>query len=461
MLFEREIHKMNFVEYLKKIKQKYGISNTEMLEELNKNNLSMGKSALSHKLNGERPIDKKEFDIILRVLGLTVSEELKLKSLYKIHCIGEKKYEEIQCMKEFVELFNEEVVPYIPQQKTHVGDTIRIDNNQMMNSVLYTVMNEVWGKSKIRVLCQPEYRTLSDILISLAIQKGKADIEQIVCFNNSEKRETNEYNIRNIKTLCNIVMRNNNHKIRYYYDDIQSHINEFSLFPFMVISDKYVTLITSDFESGYCFHDNQLAEYLSARFNDLYNKSQPLFEEIHNDLEYLKVSMEMEQSTYKEFYTLQFHPCVLFEGNLEYAQRKIKDSFPYKEEMIELYMKRISYSNQYKSYHIYSQDGMEDFLATGRTLDLSEALFHPLDIEERKAIVEHLKNASQNKNGYAISGNALKIPKILTIACYDNGNIIIGYKNPDFAGYQWIIKERSMWKSMMTFLKYLCSGWEC
>ena len=63
MLFEREIQNMNFIEYLKKIKQKYSISNTEILEELNKNNLSMGKSALSHKLSGERPIDQKEFEI--------------------------------------------------------------------------------------------------------------------------------------------------------------------------------------------------------------------------------------------------------------------------------------------------------------------------------------------------------------------------------------------------------------
>ncbi len=446
---------MNFVEYIKKMQKKYRVSNGEILEELQKNNIPADKSSISRKLNGERPISEDEFSAILNVLNLPTAELSELRQLYKIYCIGEERYKDIQCMKMFVERFNEETIPYIPDRKLNPAQVKAISDHHTLGSLLFSVLETAWGISKIQIICQPEYRALADICIRHTLAHGTTEIEQIVCFNNSENCENNTYNIRGIKTLCDVVMYNNQHRIRYYYDDVQAHINAFSLYPFMVIAGEYVVLISENFEAGYCFHDMNFVKSASERFETMFESAQPLFEEIHDDLEYLKISMELEQNTFKEFYTLQFHPCVLFEGSLEYAQRKIKESFPYKDEMVRLYVERISQFNNCTSYHIYSQDGMKDFLATGRTLDLSEELFYPLDEEERKSIAAHFKVSAPNQSGYAVPSSELKIPSALTIACYDNGNVIIGFKNPDFAGYRWIMKERSIWKSMMTFLKFL------
>lgn len=445
---------MKLIEYIKKMQSKYNISNTEIIEEFNDNHISISKGAFSHKLNGERKITKKEADILRQVFGMSSAEEKLFNELYRIYDMGEENYEEIICVQKYIESLSELKTPVIPHEIINLDDVHSISDEDTLSKVIFTVIRKIWGKGKLKILCQPEYKSLSDMLLYF-FSGINSDTEQIVCFNNSSKSINNLYNIQCIKVLNNLVIRNTEYSVRYYYDDVFSHINCFSLFPFMVIAGEYAVLISADYKSGLLIHEEDIIFGLNNEFNKQYAHSQELFEIIEDEAKYMEICTLCEKESQKQFYTLQYHPCVIFAGNMDIAKSHIKDGFPGKQEILNMYSQRLVNLNDSNFCHIYNEEGMADFMNTGRTSDLSENMFTPMSFVERKMIEEKIKHSDQNHQSCKLSSDVIKIPKMLTIVCYDNNNILVGYKNSEHSEQRFLLKERSIYKSILAFFKYL------
>lgn len=116
------------------------------------------------------------------------------------------------------------------------------------------------------------YCTLSSVLIYLCASV-KPNVRQIVCFNNSIKSDDNTHNIGLTKTLNNLVARNYKHQVRYYYDDIYSHLNSFTLYPFMITLGNMAVIIVSDYAHGLFINDINLITGDNRRFDSIYNES--------------------------------------------------------------------------------------------------------------------------------------------------------------------------------------------
>lgn len=133
----------------------------------------------------------------------------------------------------------------------------------MLNSYFLALLKLSNDDSQINILCQPDYCKLSSVLIYL-YASVKPNVRQIVCFNNSIKSDDNTHNISLIKTL------NKKHQVRYYYDDIYSHLNSFSLYPFMITLGNMAVIIASDYAHGLFINDINLITGDNRRFNSIY-----------------------------------------------------------------------------------------------------------------------------------------------------------------------------------------------
>lgn len=442
---------MKFLEYLKLLQEKYHIPNCEILEELCRGGLKISKSNLSHKLNGDRMISNEELQIFIDVIRPSVAEEEKLRDLFKIYQFGEPEFEEVKLIKEYIEGFSSTTVSLPSEQLVTLDGITGISDEKMLGNVLHTLISEAWGNSTVKILCQPEYGKLVDILLYFS-ESGNSDIQHLVCLSNDFKNDNNIYNIRCLRVLDKLVIRNSQHKIRYFYDKVTARINSLTIFPFFLIANNRVLLISHDFMSGYLFTDDEFACKLSSEFDRMYSQTQDLFQIVDNDIDFMQMCAEFERKTRKQFFTLQFHPCVFFNNDYEITASCIKENFTHKNELMELISTRWNGLNNITGYHIHSVSGELDFMETGLTTDMSEAIFVPVEKNYRNIVLNKIRN-NRDQLSLEINEKFIKIPRPLSIACYDSGIFFISYR--DMSRSRLIIKERSLYKSMMNFFTYV------
>lgn len=448
--FEKDVFNMSmFINYLTYIKDKYGVNHSEILDELALNGIIMTKSCLSHKLKGDRQLVFEEFECILNVLNPTVSETKKLRFLYQNYEYGESKYEEVIAVKDFIEQFADDNVLQIHRKEIDLASVSLVDET-MMSSVLYQVLSNGWTSDVVKIMCQPDNKQLSDILLNLS-DKATVQVRQIVRFNSDYKSDNNSYNIKCLGMLNRIIMHNENHSVRYFYNNMDLIINSTTLFPFFVSTNEYVLLISYDYKKGYLVHEPSFVSEYRTQFDQIYQSAQELYQRIENDIEYMQLCYKIEQEGIKEFYTLQYHPCIRFNGNTTLSASILKDDYPFKDDVMQFLQASWANGEKIKGYHMYSPYGEKDFFNRGITTDMSPLIFNPVPPESRQPIMRKLK---ENKTQLAIrlKEDFVQIPHRLSIVCYDSGIVLFSIRGQ--YGIRLVLKERSLYKSMMKFCEY-------
>lgn len=442
---------MKFLEDLKLLQEKYHIPSSEILDELCHCGIKISKSNLSHKLNGDRTICEEELQVFIDVIRPSIAEEEKLRDLYKVYLFGESEFEEVKLIKEYIEEFNSTFASLISEQTIPLDNITDISDERLLDTVLYTIISEAWGNTSIKILCQPEYKKLVDILLYFSVNKS-SEVQHLVCLSNDFKNDNNLYNIHCLRILDKLVIRNHQHTIRYFYDKVTARFNVLTAFPFFIIANRRVLLISYDFTSGYLLNDEDFARKLSAEFDRMYSQTQELFQIVNNDIDFMQMCAEFERKTRKQFFTLQFHPCVFFNNDARITASCIRDDFLHKNELLDLISTRWNGLNNITGYHIHSSNGTLDFMETGLTTDMSETIFVPVEKKCRNIVMNKIRsNADQLE--LELNEKFIKIPRPLSIACYDSGIVFISYK--DVSESRLIIRERSLYKSMMNFFSYV------
>ncbi len=442
---------MKFLEYLKLLQEKYHIPSSEILDELCRCGIKISKSNLSHKLNGDRTICEEELQVFIDVIRPSIAEEEKLRDLYKVYLFGESEFEEVKLIKEYIEEFNSTSALLLSEKKVSLNSITDISDEKLLDAVLYTIISEAWGNASIKILCQPEYKKLVDVLLYFS-ENTTSDIQHLVCLSNDFKNDNNIYNIRCLRILDKLVIRNSRHMIRYFYDKVTARVNVLTVFPFFIIANNRVLLISHDFLSGYLLSDESFAQKLSNEFDRMYSQTQDLFQIVNNDIDFMQMCAEFERKTRKQFFTLQFHPCVFFNNDAEITSSCIRDDFIYKDELMNLISSRWNGLNNITGYHIHSSNGTLDFMDTGLTTDMSEAIFLPVEKKYRNIVMNKIRN-NERQLELEMNEKFIRLPRPLSLACYDSGIVFISYK--DVSESRLIIRERSLYKSMVNFFSYI------
>ena len=443
---------MKFIDYLKFLREKYEVSSTELLDELSASGTKIKKSSLSHKLSGERKITREELEIIITVLQLSVAEEHKLRELYKVYDFGESEFEEVKLIKEYIEQFDNDTVIQIAESDVDIESVTEINDDRLLASVIFKLLSRCWGTESIVIMCQAEFTKLVDVLLNLSSQKPSR-VSQLVCFNNDYKSDNNIYNIKSLGILDKLVTHNPEYRIRYFYDKVNARTNPLTVFPFYIVAGNKLLLLSYDYKSGYLVHDTAFVNKYKAEFERVFELGSNLFQIVDNDIEYMQLCAEFEKTANERFYPLQYHPCIRFNGDVRITSSCVKTDIPFSGEILKFITASWENPHEINGYHIHSAMGTKDFLEHGITTDMSKSLFNPVAEKERSVLLEKVKN-NKTQIDIEINDSFIRIPYALSIVCYDSGIVLISYRGAN--GSRLLLKERSLYKSMVNFFEYVC-----
>ncbi len=442
---------MRFIDYFRFLREKYEVSNTELLEALSCGGCEIKKGSLSHKLNGERKISEDEFEIFITVLQLSVAEEYKLRELFKIYDFGETGFEEVNRVKEYIEQFENDTVVQIEEPAIDLSSVSAINDEHLLFAVLYRLLSDCWGKTEIAIMCQPEFARLDDILHNLG-SRSPAAVKHLVYFNNENKNTDNRYNIKCLGLLNKQIIRNPQCSIRYYYDKANARSNPLTVLPFFIIAGEKALLLSHDYQSGFLVHDTALVQKYKDEFERVFALGHTLFRVIDNDIEYMHLCAELEKTANEKYYTLQYHPCVRFNGDVKITGECVRSDISSRDVVLDFIVSSWENSRKITGYHMHTAAGVQDFIRHGITVDMSPQLFKPLPEKYRAAVIEKIK-ANKTRISVEINDSFLRVPHCLSIVCYDSGTILVSYRGAQ--GPRLLLKERSLYKSLLNFFRYV------
>ena len=359
-------------------------------------------------INGKRnPSSLEMVQKICKFLNLSYKDQQELENAYEIAILGSEKYYRRKDTLNFFTNFKLPHLNFIPYENFEVPAispeivTTLPASFEVNASVLHIITEELKNPAgHIRMLLQPDYDFLIHLLATGDYGHSNLLLEHIICLNNSSSSSFHNYNLHCMEKLLPLYGNAYQYNCYYYYDKIESKLNLFSAFPYMILTSNYACLLTADFHRGYLTSDIRIREMLTDIFDQYLSILTPLlrpFTDITSRIQYM---LDLNKNI-THGYSFQMSPCMFPYFTVDLMEKYIIPDFPHRQEIIFSLNRYISETFGNTSSicitRICSIDGIRKFMDTGILSEFPSDIYTPLDVTDRIILLKHLLHDSKNQ----------------------------------------------------------------
>lgn len=435
------------------------------------------RSFIHHILTGKRiPADKDVLENIMKALTLTPTQSEELRRLYYIERIGECIFRRNVLVKNLLESLVglDTTLPPIKSSYQHdftsFPQSSAFSGTQNINTVIKAVLEEESTRANgyVKLIVQPEYRFLMDLLLTIGNMDSLLKIEHVFCLQ-KDIREKNEntYNLKALQAVMPLLLSCCCYEAYIYYDNIDSSLNVTSVFPYIIITSDKVIGISYDLQHATLFLDHSFHEVYSQVYQRIFRSCSPLTSRILDPMDFymqhsvLELGVNDPKGGNSFTYSLFAQPCLVFFVNRELLNKYVVD-FPQKEEVIDLMLKRSTYYCQkllegYEYTTFFTSEGLDSFWNTGRITEIPDEFYHPIDKEDCLALLKILYDSilHTSYNACILNPYKLRITDRLVISAVDESSIFFMYVHPTRGMFHFVFHEPSISMSIFNFLNFL------
>lgn len=409
------------------------------------------RSTMYKYISGKRtPPSQKSVEQMADFMKLTPAEKKELIEAYRIALVGEKKhYRRKNIINFFTDYpcdpFDSGMFPFLSPDNANTdalfpnkaANHIPLQNELDIQQVLYQIIlrESLRPEGLIQIITQPSWSYLFDLLQSLRTQDSRCQIQHIICMDNNAKADYSkrDYNISYLHSVMSVYQSDAIYKPQYYYDNVDAHFNNLSLFPYLILTSEYALTCSADIHTAILYRDAKTLDMFRTLFEQQYGETSPLFNKVSsNGLEYMKLSQS--QVSPDDFsYQLSACPCLLCLADRYFYEKYITD-IPEREMLIEnlvpysLLLEELQQKRMLKT--CFTMKGLNYFLQTGHVMDIPPSLCHRVEPEDIKILVRKLYNKVADGQVWLLTGVLENLS--LSIECLFNsksGTVITTGKN--------------------------------
>ena len=135
---------------------------------------------------------------------------------------------------------------------------------------------------KISVLVQPDFDFAMELLQVFGEQNPNLTIQHLFCMNNNEKMVSmrKNYNLSCLQKILPICACGCDYRARYYYDNVTARLNEFRLFPYLILTEHCALAFSADYQNALLFREETTLRMMREMFEGYFKQSEPLFERL-------------------------------------------------------------------------------------------------------------------------------------------------------------------------------------
>ncbi|HEX2986519.1 MAG TPA: helix-turn-helix transcriptional regulator [Caproiciproducens sp.] len=407
---------------------------------------------LIHKfIKGERlPSGRNVVEKLSSVLLLTPEETKKLTESFYFSKMGAQVYARYRLVADLLGRLQQALPTGNPSEyfdpppfPPHCSEAY---GSLCVNGLVKTVLEQEASKpaGRIRMIVQPEYRFLYDILSLSAANHRELKIEQILCLESSYTGDDSFYNLRCFQTVLPVLLSGCDYRLGCYYDKVSCHVNSMSLLPYMILTENTAIRISYDISYAFLSHDPDYLSFCSNAFEGLRSKTSPVFgllslQSPGDTASVIKEYGEPDSICSRSPSAAFFIPESL---RTEGASSEKQPAHP---------------SARAKTLY-FMESGLDDFLESGETPGFMADPDPYPDFQSRRALLNDLCKSAAAGSCYPalINPELLSVPKQVCILSFQNAAAFIF---PCRGGFQaCILKEKSLLYAFQNFFQNLADS---
>lgn len=433
--------------------------------------VGMDRTLLQKYMSGlRRPKNKREVERISLCMLLTPEQREKLLLSYYQTVYGRKTYESFRQIKDFLEgngnlRINRNPVlwgNFIPEKKSFAGQKEnkmyfgKMQTEDALTYMLAMACKEAQGKAvSMKLIVQPDQMELIMLLLRLC-SKIPVEIEHIICLDRDKENNDNFALLMPVFILaCNI----NQYHSRYYYENTDSHLNDMSLLPNLILADNFALLCSRNANECLLMHCGDQVEFLQYQYNRIAARTEDLGISDKDSLELMQF-ISLISVTLRNNVRISWFPCTLLIVDQQMGEECLLLQEPQKSQLIEMMADargRLLRGRAVREY--FTEEGLHAFLKEGRLPEYFSSIFGRPDKEVRVRSVKSMIAMAEQGLIEVHMANSLRlnIAEYITVSVNAVGNVDFWYHDGEKCRTI-SVKESSVCENIYRFEKFACEN---
>lgn len=419
--------------------------------------------------NGKsKPPDSASLEELIRMMALGIEEAEELREAYAITKIGEPIYFRRRHVEALLKVINNTTVyPFDWQRHSSLQlkrDIECISGKVNVVNLLGVVLSAETEEEApaIKVIAQPEgNRELMSCLTTITSTESELSVEHIICIDNRSASSDNAYNINILKEIMPLIVSGASYAPYYYYDDVRSHINQFSSFPNIIITSRYAMLISYDLDKAVISGFGEFIDMQKSIFEDMKKRCDKYVQALPGPLDilsYYEQVVDGADNIIPDF-SMMPDPCLFPFLDEDIMRKYAKFDLPHIDEAVELLIDRVRRYREGMEKKVEisfcTKQGFRNFMETGIITEIPSIYYTPFDKDVRLLMVKRLYEAMK-KGIYRLKilDDRFNIRNI-SFACYNEYSMTYCYNHPIKGMLAFGFRERSTVTSIYEYFTTL------
>lgn len=244
-------------------------------------------------------------------------------------------------------------------------------------------------------------------------------VKQLVEYQKTQIDGENYDNIHNIQILTNLLPSfaafPGTFSVYFYYSARNRFKQQASAFPFYIITNTHVILLSPSYETAMLLSDPAIHAYYLKNYEQILTKSNTLTAGAQSPLELLNALNNVDPS-------LNYPLCLNIQPTIEkYLTPEMVDKYmldsPYKDILRAKLLERIGQLTMEHHTILFTSEGLKLFSEQGKNINFPDSLAAHFDIEDRIYILQKFIDANENEeDNHFLILNPAKIHTSLNIS---------------------------------------------
>lgn len=418
-------------------------------------------------VSGDRVPSRQVFEIIRANLNLNRQEQKELTERYLLALYGEDFYFQRKAIREILERTAD-----MSAVEPEISALIR-DGSGKLQTVHGRVAVERFVWSRLSQALKEEDTVHACVYIPAEIFElnrfvpavdgngrlapGRLKIIQLVQL--VKRADAVSFRYHNLRVLNNLMpyyfQAGEDYETYFYYHNYPvMDGNNGLLYPYYVIFEGHVILLSADMEEAVCIHDREAEVQYRRGFMERIQGAEPFARYYSTAEEMMLHLLEIDNQAGERFF-LEYQPCFAVWADRELVEAVVAKDIPRRRELIEGFLQRTAQLADVGRFcHFFTEEGIREFAETGICADYPREYTRPLTLKERRLILDRIAQSIENGEGEIgfINEKSLKLTKRLNaFASGGCGLSLILYD--ERLGYRFLlIRENSLCRSFMEYI---------
>ena len=406
--------------------------------------------------------DEEKMAALIRALRITPAQQEDLMREYRIEKIGRERYRAFQAVRTMLTRLsapdNLETMQTAEVACADLRRQVAEGRNAVNDLCEFVIDKELQesGERRLRILMPPTFHYIHDYLMVASWRRQNTElvIEHIFEMTSALISESECRNLEQIGAALQLLGACGAYRPYYYYSD-DSHCQPY---PYAIVTSRYALFVSQDGMRAVLTKEQAFVDAYAREYELIRRKCSPLVDVFSFEEEYL-TRLSERLRTKRDAVAVALQPCLTRCVPGEMMGRHLR--LPQQPGEVEQRYLDSFFKGKAKDTSVFCEEGVRNFLQTGRVWEVPEALYTPLSRAEALEVLHRwiADLEAGRTSAYLLKEPSWQLTAYLGVALI-RGIVYFYHRLPGRRFICYRLMEESAAAVMADYLRYLIDGEE-